>query len=105
MRYEQCNRQPAELSFYHAFSMIIMCCIVSVLTSTFVCSNVRLFISPHALWRKFSGPSDFFITFAPLLTVDGFVLIATTEKNAKTVSPRSISTIRPCLCLTIKIAV
>jgi len=51
------------------------------------------------------GPFDFLIIFATLLTVDGFVLIATTEKNAKTVSPRCISTIRPCLCLTNKIVI
>jgi len=40
----------------------------------------------------------FLLSLPPLSTVDRFALIATTEKNAKTVFTRCFSTIRPCLC-------
>jgi hypothetical protein len=48
-------------------------------------------------------PLTFFFIFAPLSTVDKFVLIATTEKNAKTVSPAATQQSVPAIVKLLKI--
>jgi hypothetical protein len=48
-------------------------------------------------------PLTFFFIFAPLSTVDKFVLIATTEKNAKMVSPAASQQSVPAIVKLLKL--